>query len=232
MRELLLEGVILSAIGGAAGLLAAVWIAPVLQSMLTSGLGTSGISVALDWPLIGATAALACTTGVLAGLLPALRFSSHQDALLKQRTAAGAPRCADRPRVLALQIAVSLPLVVGAALPGALHNLAAVTSTSAARPHAFQRRSDAERQDAGGNGPDPAVAPRATRSDPCVTSATLLENASDRRPESDSTVMIDGREEHMYLNSVGPHYLETMGIRLLGAERCSRATSPASRTPS
>ena len=94
MRELLLEGVMLSAIGGAAGLLAALWIAPVLQSMLTSGLGTSGDHVSLDWPLIGATAAWPCTTGVLAGLLPALRFSRNQDALLKQRTAAGRARAA------------------------------------------------------------------------------------------------------------------------------------------
>ena len=45
--------------------------------MLASGLGTSGVSVSLDWPLLGATAALACTAGLLAGLLPAMRFSRN-----------------------------------------------------------------------------------------------------------------------------------------------------------
>ena len=48
-----------------------------------------------------------------------------------------------------------------------------------------------------------------------MTSATLLENALVSGSESDTTVTIDGREVDIFINSVGPHYLETMGIRLV-----------------
>ena len=59
--------------------------------MLASGLGTSGVSVSLDWPLLGVTAGLACIAGLIAGLLPALRFSRNTDAMLKDCTGAGVP---------------------------------------------------------------------------------------------------------------------------------------------
>ena len=75
-----------SVTGGVTGLVLALWTAPVLQSMLASGLGTSGVSVSLDWPLLGVTAGLACIAGLIAGLLPALRFSRNTDAMLKDRT--------------------------------------------------------------------------------------------------------------------------------------------------
>lgn len=217
MRELLLEGVILSAIGGTAGLLAALWTAPVLQSMLTSGLGTSGISVTLDWPLIGTTAALGCTAGVLAGLLPALRFSSNQDVLLNQRSAAGAPALRIGRALLALQIAVSLPLVVGATLfLRTLHNLATVDL-------GFEPRGlTLFNVDPTMNGKRPEGTERILpvllerlEAIPGVTSATFLENALVSGSESDTTVVIDGRDQFVYMNSVGPHYLETMSIRLI-----------------
>jgi predicted permease len=49
---------------------------------------------------------------------------------------------------------------------------------------------------------------------PGVTSATLLENALISGSESDTSLIIDGREVQIFWNSIGPHYLETMGVPL------------------
>jgi len=65
---------------------------------------------------------------------------------------------------------------------------------------------------------------------PGVTSATLLENALISGSESDTTATIDGREVHIYMNAVGPHYVETMGIRLV-AGRSIRPTDSEGSSP-
>ncbi len=218
MRQLLLESVILSALGGAAGLLLALATAPALQSMLSSGLGTNGVGLALDWTLLGLTATLACGAGVLAGLLPAVRFSRQSDALLKDCGGAGAPKLLIGRALLALQIAVSLPLVAGAGLfLRTIHNLSnvdlgfnprnlvlfVVDPTMSGR--APERTAD--------------VYPRLLdrlEAIPGVTSATLIENALISGWESDSLITLeDGKQAHMYMNAVGPHYLETMEVPLL-----------------
>jgi predicted permease len=228
MRELLLESVILSGIGGLAGLLVALWIAPVLQSMLASGLGTSGISVSLDWPLIGATAVLACTAGILAGLLPAIRFSRNADAMLKHRTASGAPRLLAGRVLLALQIAVSLPLVVGAGLfLRTLNNYAGVDLGFEPRGLMLFNLDPTM----SGKAPERTaqVMPRLLErieAIPGVTSATPLENALMAGSGSSTTMTVDGRDAEISYNAVGPHYLETMGIRLV-AGRMLRPTDSA-----
>jgi predicted permease len=218
MRELLLESAILSVTGGVTGLVLAVWIAPVLQSMLASGLGTSGVSVSLDWPLLGATAALACTAGLIAGLLPAIRLSRNMEAMLKDRTgAAGVPKLKIGRALLALQIAVSLPLVAGAGLfLRTLYNLARVDLGFDPRGLVLFTT------DPTMNGRTPermaTVFPRLLErieTIPGVASATVLENALVSGSESDTTVTVDGREVLLYLNAVGPHYFETMGVRLV-----------------
>jgi predicted permease len=233
VRELLLEGVILSMTGGAGGLLVALWIAPVLQSMLASGLGTTGITVSLDWPLVGATAGLACAAGLLASLLPAIRFSRHTEATLKDRSgAAGAPKLRLGRALLALQIAISLPLVVGAGLfLRTLHNLGHVDLGFDPRGLVLFTI------DPSMNGKAPErlaqVFPQLLErleAIPGVTSATVLENALLSGSESDSTMEIGGREGHLYMNAVGPRYLETVGVPLL-AGRPLLATDSAAQPP-
>jgi predicted permease len=218
IRELLLESVLLSVAGGLTGLLVALWMAPGLQSMLASGLGTSGVTVALDWPLIGAATAIACGAGILAGLLPAIRFSRSADAALRERSGvAGAPKLRIGRALLALQIGISLPLVAGAGLfLRTLHNLASVDlGFDPAGVVLFT-------MDPTLNGQAPerqmSVYPRLLdrlEAIPGVTAATLLENALVSGLESDTTVVVDGREAHVFMNAVGPSYLETMGIPLL-----------------
>ncbi|MFI5178581.1 MAG: ADOP family duplicated permease [Vicinamibacterales bacterium] len=218
MRQLLLESVILSLAGGLAGLLLALAMAPALQSMLSSGFGTNGIGLALDWPLLGMTAALACTAGVLAGLLPAIRFSRNTDAMLKDRSGgAGAPRLMVGRALLVLQIAVSLPLVAGAGLfLRTIHNLGSLELGF--NPHGLVLFVIDPTM--GGRAPEraPDIYPRLLarlEAIPGVTSATLVENALISGWESDSTVTVNGQPGHMFMNAVGPHYLETMEVPLL-----------------
>ena len=218
IRELLLESVILSVVGALTGLLVALWAAPALQSMLSAGLGTSGVTVTLDWTLIGATAAIAAIAGILAGLLPAIRFSRAGDATLKDRSrAAGAPKLLVGRALLALQIAISLPLVAGAELfLRTLHNLGNIDLGFNPRDLALFTI------DPTMNGKAPernaTIFPRLLdrlEAIPGVTSATLLENALISGSSSNTDVTIDGRNVDLYMNSVGPHYLETMGMRLV-----------------
>ena len=218
VRELLLESAILSVAGGGAGLLLALWSAPVMQTMLTASLGTSGVGVTLDWRLLMGTAALAGAAALLAGLLPAIRFSRQPNSMLNDRTRGSAtPKLTAGRALLALQIAVSLPLVVGAGLfLRTLHNLNNVDLgfnprglvLFAVDPTMNGRAAERSAM----------VFPRLLErleSIPGVTSATLIENALISGYESDSTAQIDGRPAHMYLNAVGPHYFETMGVGLL-----------------
>ena len=218
IRELLLESVLLSVAGGLTGLVVALWMAPALQSMLASGLGTSGVTVSLDWPLLGATAAIACSAGILAGLLPAMRFSRKTDAELGNRSgAAGVPKLMVGRALLALQIGVSLPLVAGAGLfLRTLHNLGNVdlgfnpndlvlfTIDPTMNGQTPERRA--------------SVYPRLLErleEIPGVSSATLLENALIAGSESDTTILLGDRKTQIFWNSVGPHYFETMGVPLV-----------------
>jgi predicted permease len=218
MRELLLESILLSIAGGLAGLLVALWMAPVLQSMLASGLGTSGVTISFDWPLVGATTAIACAAGILAGLLPALRSSRNADAALRDRTGiTGAPKLMIGRALLALQIGVSLPLVAGAGLfLRTLHNLGSVDLGF--NPHDLVLFTI----DPTMNGQTPerrtSVYPRLLErleAIPGVISATLLQVALVSGSESETSLIIGGREANIFMNSVGPHYLETMGIPLV-----------------
>lgn len=224
IRELLLESIVLSAAGGLTGLLVALWMAPTLQSMVAAGLGATGVTVSLDWPLLLAAAAIACAAGILAGLLPALRFSRNAgDSLGDRSGAAGAPKLRIGRVLLALQIGMSLPLVAGAGLfLRTLHNLGNVdlgfnpqelvlfTIDPTMNGRAPERRT--------------SIYPRLLErleAIPGVTSATLLENALISGSESDTSLIVDGREVQVFWNSIGPHYLETMGVPLVAGRSIS-----------
>ena len=116
--------------------------------------------------------------------------------MLKDRTGAGVPKLKIGRALLALQIAVSLPLVAGAGLfLRTLHNLGRVDLGFDPRGLVLFTI------DPTMNGRAPermaTVFPRLLErleAIPGVTSATVLENALISGSESDTTVSIDGRE--------------------------------------
>jgi len=119
LRQLLIESLLLSAIGGAAGLgLAAAavhWASRVLPDSLPQ-LG----EIAIRWPVALLAAGLVCATGVACGMAPALASAKAEvlDALREGGQAAGQGRSQHRLRstLVVAEMALAMLLVVGAGL--------------------------------------------------------------------------------------------------------------------
>ena len=116
-RTLLAEGMLLSLLGGAAGLLSAVW----LRDLLLAFLPEMPVPLRLDLPLDGRVLAfglgLSLLAGMLASLVPALRISQTSPmVVLKEETSSGTRRPRMRNALVAGQMAVTLVLLVCAGL--------------------------------------------------------------------------------------------------------------------
>ncbi len=117
--QLLTESCLLAALAGAAGVLVAGWTLGLIKALLPAQVADT-MSFTLDGPTLAFTAALALTTGLLFGLVPALQSTRHDlVAALKGQTAqAAGGRGAARLRttLVAAQIALALTLLVSAGL--------------------------------------------------------------------------------------------------------------------
>jgi predicted permease len=131
MRQLLTEGFLLSALGGALGLIFARWGTDVLLGFLPQGRIPTALEIKPDLRMLGFTLGVTILTGLLFGLAPAVQ-ATRPDLIpaLKQETAApsGRNRRWELRRLLVvLQVALSLVLLVGAGLfVRSLRNLRAV----------------------------------------------------------------------------------------------------------
>jgi putative ABC transport system permease protein len=127
IRQLLTESVLLSTIGGILGLFIGAWSVPLLLAVSPGDLPrvnaedhvSSGIS-ALDWHVLAFTFAIVLLTGVLFGLLPALRISKLDvNSVLKEasgRSGTGLRHNRVRSILVAAEMALAVILVAGAAL--------------------------------------------------------------------------------------------------------------------
>jgi macrolide transport system ATP-binding/permease protein len=115
IRQLLTESVLLASIGGAMGVLFAVWGIRFLTLLLASGSEDFTLHPDLNWHVLAAAAALSLLTGLLFGLAPALQSTSRT----------GFPACPSRHSIrrpssshalVVSQIAISLLLLVAAGL--------------------------------------------------------------------------------------------------------------------
>ena len=118
-RQLLTESLVLAAAGAALGLAFARWAAQLLVHELSSNGSQITVDTALDWRVLAFTAAIALATALLFGIVPALRSTRVQphDAIKEQgRSIVGDSRFGLASVLVAAQVALSLVLVVGAAL--------------------------------------------------------------------------------------------------------------------
>jgi predicted permease len=119
--QLLTESLVMALAGGVGGMLVA-WIAgPVIVARFApqSASGTTGLDVSPDVAVLGFTLAVSLLTGVIAGLAPAIQASRPSLVpALKSDTAgaAGSSRAWLRRLLVVSQVALSLLLVIGAAL--------------------------------------------------------------------------------------------------------------------
>jgi predicted permease len=118
VRQLLTEGVLLSLLGGTAGLLLALWGTQVLMSAIPRRLIARADEVSFDWRVLLFAFGAAIVTGVLFGLAPAFqtRRIDVNTALKESARRGGGTRGRMRGALVVTEVALSLVLLVGATL--------------------------------------------------------------------------------------------------------------------
>jgi predicted permease len=115
MGQLIVEGVLLSVVGGVAGLLIAEWGGAFMRGVLLPGVLWDGSPV--DERVLAVTAGIVLVTGVLIGLAPALQAThTHLTSALKASARDGVRRTGLRSALIVVQAALSVLLLVGAGL--------------------------------------------------------------------------------------------------------------------
>jgi len=117
VRQLITESMLLSVIGGGLGMLIAVWGKTAISRLVDGALSAPHSGTGLDLKVLVFALGVTTLTGLLTGLIPALR-ASRVDPIdgLRDRFAVGAPRLGLGRFLVAAQIALSLLLVAGAGL--------------------------------------------------------------------------------------------------------------------
>ncbi|HEY8549156.1 MAG TPA: ABC transporter permease [Vicinamibacterales bacterium] len=118
-RALFVESLVLACAGGALGLLVAQIASRLLVRQLSTHVFTVHLDLSLDWRMLAFTTGVAMATALLFGVAPALRASRTEpiEALREHgRGAAGDRRIGLGSLLVAGQVALSLVLVVAAAL--------------------------------------------------------------------------------------------------------------------
>jgi predicted permease len=231
IRQMLTESLLLSCLGGCAGLLLAVWGTRALFHFLTLGASYSPFTSSPDSLVLVFTLGVSLLTGILFGLAPALRISRARLAPgLKTGSRAVTGTSAGRsarlpfPKVLVIsQVALSLLLLTGAGLfVGTLRNLEN-QDLGFNRHNVLLVYIDAR---LAGYKPDQLgslyqqILGRLNAL-PGVRSATLSEMAPMSGMTWSGPISVQGytpqpnEDMDTSLNSVGPRYFATVGIPLL-----------------
>ena len=119
-RQLFTEGLLLSVIGAALGLLLSQVVAPLLLLMASQGEDPIHLDVAIDWRVLLFTSLVAVLTTLICSLIPAIKAA--QTSLMSTLREGGRGMTASRGKLtsgrlfVAAQVALSLLLLVGAGL--------------------------------------------------------------------------------------------------------------------
>src|SRR5215472_11967454 len=116
VRQLLTESVMLASLGGALGVLFAIWGVRSLTFLLSHGQENFTLHAELNWNVLGVTAALSVVCGLLFGLAPAIQ-STRPDVLPALNNGrGGGPRRRAQHVLVVAQIAFSFLILVAAGL--------------------------------------------------------------------------------------------------------------------
>jgi predicted permease len=226
VRQLLTESVLLSLIGGAVGIALSVALTRGLIALIPQQQPLL-IQPTPDLRILSFTFVLTLVTGIVFGLLPALRASNpDQWATLKESVGAVAGTGGSlflRKGLVAAQVALSFLLLFGAGLfVRSLQNLQ-TTDTGFQMDNLITFRlnpalSGYENQQ-GVNFYNELL--DRLHSAPGITSAGIASVSLLAGSEWDSTTAVeghqakDGEDMQAFMNAVSPRYFETMGVRLL-----------------
>ncbi|HZO55447.1 MAG TPA: ADOP family duplicated permease, partial [Bryobacteraceae bacterium] len=222
VRQLLTESVMLASLGGALGVLFAMWGVRSLTLLFSRGQANFTLHAELNWNVLGVTAALSVICGLLFGLAPAIQ-STRPDVMpaLKNGRGSGRRRRAQHVLVVA-QIAFSFLILVAAGLfVRTLNNLHSV-QLGYARENILLFSLNARQ--AGHRDPEIttfyANLRKRFESMPGVSSATLSQSSiinsartgqAVRGPMKIGAVSIEGAR----VLAAGPRFLTTMQIPIL-----------------
>ena len=238
VRQLLTESLVLSLIGGALGVVLAQWSAQLLVRLASSGPTPIPIDLRPDARLLAFTAILSVLTGVLFGLVPALRATRVSlNTTLKASASgvsAGGSRLSLGKALVVAQVAMSVLLLVGATLfARTLANLQAADLGYAREGLLVVR---VEPVAAGYKGPARAAVYRrlleSLKTVPGARAVTLSENGLFGGTESADQVTVEGyhsdkdEDNSARFDQVGPDYFAVGRA----SQSCSGGES-ASRTP-
>ncbi|HLK09686.1 MAG TPA: ABC transporter permease, partial [Candidatus Angelobacter sp.] len=230
IRQFLTESMMLSLLGGAAGLLFAWGASRALVLLLSERREDFALSPSLDWRVLGFTIGVTLATGILFGLAPALRGTrvNLNDSLRDSgRTTASGSKLNLAKGLVIVQVALSLLLVAGAGLfLRTLWNLQSV-NLGFSKEHLLMVSADGVT--AGYKGPQLSNLWRdlteRLRALPGVQGATYSGNGIFSGSESADEVDVEGftatkdTEKFSRFDAVGPQYFSTVGIpMLLGRE--------------
>ncbi len=245
VRQLLTESAVYAAAGAGLGLLLAVWGAETLFVLLTRGGEPIPIEVGLDSGVLAFTAIVSLLTTLAFGLAPAFRATRLDVATdLKENAATdrkeiGVGRLRGSKLLVAAQVAMSLPLVIGAGLfLRTLDNLQQ-------QPLGFDPEKiltfEVDPSKAGLKDAPPLAAAHEgiqarLRAMPGVRGVTMSRLGLITGWVSNSPALLDGdtpatdpHTRRIHWNQVGPDFFETLGMSLLigrGIDTRDTATSP------
>lgn len=228
MKQLLVESLLLSSIGGIFGLVLAVWTDRLLMAFLPPDSTGLKLSTTPDLRILLFTMAVAFLTGIIFGLVPALQSTNPDVApTLKDQVGgivgAGGAQVRFRKALVAAQVTLSLLLLVGAGLfirslrnlkdmgPGfPTENLVAFNLDPSLNGYDAERAKIFYRQLTDSILSIPGV--RATG----LANVRILEDN-----EWDNWVTIEGYHPDSkntpdpFMNSIGPNYFATLGVPIL-----------------
>jgi predicted permease len=213
VRQLLTESLLLSSLGGMLGVLVGYW----SRSLLPFGQNAP-----LDWRVFGFVAGVSMLTGVVFGLLPALR-ATHVDlagALKESSRSVTGSRSILSKGLLVLQVAMSLVLLVGAGLfLRTLDNLKRVdVGFDSTNLLMFNVNPSVNRYDVDRSAQIFRQVLERMSALPGVKSAALTRTTLLSGSTSTSSMWKQGQtsqtaaEEEMYMMDVSPTFFATMGI--------------------
>jgi len=227
IRQLLIESTVLSVLGGAAGLALAGWARDLVWSMRPPMFTHSGVHPDLDWRVMGYSLAVSILTGILFGLIPALRATRADLANdLKERAAQPGSSVGGwslRSVLVSGQVAFSLIALVGAALfVRSIRNAGRIDPGFDADRLGMVAFNVGDQGYNEGRGRDyQSRVSELAAATPGVTSAALSKDPA-FRVSAARTVLLEGQENtvsgtgRITLTSVvGPGYFRTAGIPVL-----------------
>lgn len=224
VRQLLTESVLLAVLGGVFGLLVAKWASQLLVKLVDAKPGN--LAMDTDWRILGFTAAVCLSAGILFGLAPALRFLRVKlNLALKEgsRDSGAAGRPGVGRILIGAQIALGiLVLMTASLLVRSLRNLQEA-DLGYSRDQLLLTRVDALAS--GYKGPAIQNVWRELllrmSSIPGVRGVTASSNGLYSGTESSDAIRIDGasftndKDKNCNDDQVGPNYFSTIGVPIV-----------------